>query len=88
MDGIANSLLKPDYYYCFLVEICVILWFAKQIRVTYYGNLYLRKYAKQEREGQDPTMSKMLGGDDEGGSGGAGTQCYHRCLSQMSWCMV
>nr|AAU83436.1 hypothetical protein GZ28B8_32 [uncultured archaeon GZfos28B8] len=34
MDGIANSLLKLDYYYCFLVEICVILWFAKQIRVT------------------------------------------------------
>ena len=32
MDGIANSLLKSDYYYCFLVEICVILWFAKQIQ--------------------------------------------------------
>ena len=21
-DGIANSLLKPDFYYCFLVKIC------------------------------------------------------------------
>ena len=31
MDGIADSLLKPDYHYCFLVKIRVILWFAKQI---------------------------------------------------------
>jgi Zn-finger nucleic acid-binding protein len=27
----------------------------------------------------------MLGGDEEAGSGGAGTQCYHRCLSR--WLM-
>ena len=30
MDGMANSLLKPDSYNCFLVKIRVILWFAKQ----------------------------------------------------------
>jgi len=35
MDGIADSLLKPDYYYCFLVKICVILWFGKQIQKPY-----------------------------------------------------
>jgi hypothetical protein len=35
MDGIADSLLKSDYYYCFLVKICVILWFAKQIQKKY-----------------------------------------------------
>ncbi len=45
-------------------------------------------YAKQETEGQNLRMPEMLGSDEEGGSECAGSQCYHRCLPQMSGCMV